>query len=87
MSSNVNRLGRAALLAGAVLASALLSSCGGGTQASSFTATRVIAFGDESSVITANGSKYTINTLASTGSTAVDCTSAPLWIQDRKSVV
>ena len=84
-SSNVNRLGRIALLAG-VLATALLASCGGGSQTSTFTASRVIAFGDESSVINANGSKYTINALASSSSTAFDCTTSPLWIQSLAAI-
>ena len=71
-SSKVNGLGRAALLAG-VLASALLASCGGGEQVSTFTASRVIAFGDESSLINSNGSKYTVNALVSGSTTAFDC--------------
>jgi lysophospholipase L1-like esterase len=79
-SSKVNGWGRAALLAG-VLASALLASCGGGQQVQSFTATRVIAFGDESSVINANGSKYTVNALLASSATAFDCGSNPIWIQ------
>jgi len=84
-SSNVNGLGRAALLAG-VLASALLASCGGGEQVSTFSASRVIAFGDESSVINANGSKYTVNALASGSTTAFDCASNPIWIQSVSAI-
>jgi len=79
-SSKLNGWGRAALLAG-VLASALLASCGGGEQVQAFTATRVIAFGDESSVINANGSKYTVNALTTSGTVTFDCNSNPLWIQ------
>ena len=79
-SSNVNRLGRVALLVG-VLATALLASCGGGSQTTTFAASRVIAFGDESSVINANGSKYTVNALASGSSTVFDCNSSPIWVQ------
>ena len=79
-SSKLNGMGRAALLAG-VLASSLLASCGGGEQVQSFLATRVIAFGDESSVINTNGSKYTVNALVSGSSTAIDCSSNLIWIQ------
>jgi len=84
-SSKLNGLGRAALLAG-VLASALLASCGGGEQVQSFTASRVIAFGDESSVINSNGSKYTVNALTTSGTTTFDCNSNPLWIQSVAAV-
>ncbi|CAN5684671.1 hypothetical protein BH11PSE8_BH11PSE8_32320 [soil metagenome] len=66
---------------GAVLAGALLASCGGGEQVSKFSPTRVIVFGDETSVIDNDGSKYTVNALA-TGSTALDCVANPIWVQD-----
>lgn len=79
-SSKLNGMGRTALLA-AVLASALLASCGGGQQVQTFTATRVIAFGDETSVINADGSKYTVNALLNGSTAAVDCNSNPIWIQ------
>jgi phospholipase/lecithinase/hemolysin len=84
-SSKLNGLGRAALLAG-VLASALLASCGGGEQVQAFTAARVIAFGDETSVINSNGSKYTVNALTTSGTTSFDCNSNPLWIQSVAAV-
>lgn len=84
-SSKVNGLGRAALLAG-VLASALLASCGGGEQVSTFVASRVIVFGDESSVINSNGSKYTVNALVSGSTTAFDCSSNPIWVQSVASI-
>ena len=77
MKLNVNGFARAALLA----AAGLLASCGGGEQVQSFFATRVIAFGDEFSVINANGSKYTVNALLSGSSTAFDCAANPIWIQ------
>ena len=64
----------------AVCAAAVLAGCGGGQQGERFGAARVLAFGDESSVIDAAGRKYTINALqADTG--ALDCTANPLWIQ------
>jgi len=79
-SSKLNGMGRVALLAG-VLATALLASCGGGQQVQSFVASRVISFGDESSVIRTDGSKYTVNALQTGSTTAVDCTSNPVWVQ------
>jgi outer membrane lipase/esterase len=49
----------------AALAVAMLASCGGGTQIESFSPQRVIAFGDETSLIEPNsdgqGRKYTVN--------------------------
>ena len=77
MKLNVNGFARAALLA----AVALLASCGGGGQVQTFHATRVIAFGDEFSVINANGSKYTVNALLSGSSTLLDCAANPIWVQ------
>lgn len=78
MKSRVRAIKRAVLCAG-VLVSALLSSCGGG-QTSNFHASRVIAFGDEFSVINNDQSKYTINALVS-GTTTLDCEANPIWIQ------
>lgn len=64
----------------AVVGAVMLASCGGGTtQQQVFTPGRVIAFGDEASVLTSNGRKYSVNGLAADG--AVDCASQPLWIQ------
>ena len=77
MKLNVNRFARTALLA----AAALLASCGGGERVQTFVPTRVIAFGDESSVINPNGSKYSVNALLSGSSTLFDCASNPIWIQ------
>jgi outer membrane lipase/esterase len=47
----------------AVVAAGMLSSCGGGTQIEAFSPTRIISFGDEASVVNADGSKYTVNAL------------------------
>ena len=81
MNLRVNKFARPALRAGVLAAAAMLASCGGGgTTGNTFTAKRVLAFGDETSVINANGSKYSVNALV-TGSTAFDCASNPLWIQ------
>jgi outer membrane lipase/esterase len=81
MKLKVNGIGRA-LMHAAVLASALLlASCGGGGQVSTFRASRVIAFGDEFSVITADHKKYSVNALVAGSPTEVDCASNPIWIQ------
>jgi outer membrane lipase/esterase len=70
------RRAAAVLLAGA----ALLVGCEGGTPLTPFVPTRVLAFGDEASVIDTSGRKYTVNALdATTGQ--LDCRSNPIWIQ------
>jgi len=76
---------RAALLTGAVLASTLLVSCGGGDRVEEFAPTRLLVFGDETSVIEdvnndANGRKYTVNALK-TDNVTLDCAANPIWIQ------
>ena len=92
MKLTVNRSSRPttalAALAALVLGTAGLASCGGGTQVQTFAATRIIALGDESSVINPDGSKYTHNavvldnsTTPPTPTTAIDCVGSPLWIQ------
>jgi phospholipase/lecithinase/hemolysin len=82
----LRRITQAATLAGA----ALLASCGGGSgQVDPFVPTRVLAFGDELSVIEADGRKFTINAfkqvtvggVTSDDPTTLDCTRNPLWIQ------
>ena len=72
-----------------LLGAALLTACGGGgSQVQTFTATRVIALGDESSLINPDGTKYTVNavvfdttTTPPTPTTKLDCASNPLWVQ------
>lgn len=64
----------------ALAAAGLLAACGGGTAIEPFKPTRIVVFGDESSVITSDGRKYTVNALNST-TNAIDCASNPLWIQ------
>ena len=44
-----------------------------------FVPARILAFGDQSSVITVDGNKYTINALNTDGT--VDCVSNPIWTQ------
>ena len=81
MTLKLNRSVRLAAGAGLVLAASLVVSCGGsGNAGNSFTAKRVIAFGDESSVINADGSKYSINALQ-TDNVTLDCASNPIWVQ------
>ncbi len=82
MKLNVKSQVRAVLRAGMLVGSALLASCGGGgSQTANFVASRVIAFGDEFSVINADGSKYTINALVPGSTTQLECASSPIWIQ------
>ena len=69
----------------AVVGAAALASCGGGQQVVKFAPTRLIAFGDEASVIedinnNANGRKHTVNALKADLVT-LDCKSNPIWIQ------
>lgn len=68
------------LLGAVALAAALVGCGGGGGQIEPFAPTRIISFGDESSVLTAAGKKYTINALDAT-SGALQCASNPLWNQ------
>lgn len=69
----------------ALAGAAALASCGGGEQVVKFAPTRLIAFGDEASVIAdtnnnANGRKYTVNAVKADLVT-LDCKSNPTWIQ------
>lgn len=69
---------RLAVLLGAT---AVLAACGGGgQQIDPFRPTRIIAFGDETSAIRPDGTKYTINGTDTT-SGAVTCTLNPVWTQ------
>lgn len=68
--------------AGAAVLAAVLSACGGGDQVEQFKPERIVAFGDELSVLddsTAPTRKHTINALKTDGT--IDCTLNPLWIQ------
>jgi len=57
----------------------LLASCGGGDRVSTFVPQRLIVFGDEASVITPAGKKFTVNAVDSSG--AIACNSNPNWVQ------
>lgn len=82
-----NRLRRHGALCGAALAlvvAGLVAACGGGTsQVDPFAPGRVIAFGDETSVIVNdganNGRKYSVNGLDT--NSARDCTLLQNWVQ------
>lgn len=74
----------ARVMAPLALSTALLAACGGGTsQVDPFKPARVIAFGDENSVIvddgTHDGFKYSINDRR--GTTAGKCTALPIFTQ------
>lgn len=88
MNFPLMRKGLASLAA--LLALAGLASCGGGGQVDPFEPNRILAFGDELSVIQADGRKYTVNAFRITDATTtpptestteLDCTRNPLWIQ------
>lgn len=71
------RHGRTAL---AAATAALLMACGGGTsQVETFFAERVFALGDETSALTGDGRKYSVNVLTDAG--ALDCMAQPIWVQ------
>lgn len=68
--------------AGAALTAALLlAACGGGEQVVKFAPTRVISFGDESSLILPGGKKYTVNAFKTDDTTVLDCSLNPVWNQ------
>lgn len=84
MRLNASEVRRAALACGALAVAVLAASCGGGTSTNDFRPTRIIAFGDETSLIVdtrgdGNGSKYSINAVDTNGT--LTCVSSPLWIQ------
>jgi outer membrane lipase/esterase len=76
-TSSLRRGWTAALCLGA----ALLAACGGGSQTSIFIPTRVLAFGDEASVIDTAGRKYTVNAVSAANPAALDCAAFPIWVQ------
>ena len=67
----------------APLALAALAACGGGKgQIEPFAPTRLISFGDELSVLTADGKRYGVNALkAGTTTGEIDCAGNPIWVQ------
>ncbi len=69
---------RTASLVGLGLGLGLVASCGGGTsQQEPFLPERLLAFGDETSVLTSAGRRYGVNGLTTDGT--FDCTLQPIW--------
>ncbi|HSI57332.1 MAG TPA: SGNH/GDSL hydrolase family protein [Ideonella sp.] len=67
-------------LVAAMMATGLLASCGGGTQVDEFSPARLLAFGDEHSLLTADGKKYSTNFVSD--AEGLQCEEAPIWIQE-----
>jgi len=69
----------------AVLASALLlTACGGGEQKETFQPTRIIALGDENSLIVAGtGRQYSVNntTVGTASAGGIACQNNPIWVE------
>lgn len=66
--------------AAAVAAALLLGGCGGGSTAQqAFKPERVIAFGDEASLLRSDGRKFAVNALNTDDS--IDCATNPIWVQ------
>lgn len=78
---------RRALGAAAVVVAALVAAaCGGGEPTTRFHASRVIALGDESSLLVDSDNnhdarKYSVNATVSDTDQTIVCTSNPLWVQ------
>jgi phospholipase/lecithinase/hemolysin len=62
-----------------------LAGCGGGTEVEKFHPNRILAFGDEYSVIKSNGSKYTVNVINTTDNT-IACAGNGVWEQSVSAV-
>lgn len=74
---------RRAAMAFVLALATLIGACGGGDPVVPFEPRRVLAFGDENSVITAEGRKYTVNALTSETNDVktLNCAGNPLWVQ------
>ena len=59
---------------------ALLAACGGSERVEDYVPTKLVAFGDELSVINSDGSKHGVNALK-TNSTGLECATYPVWPQ------
>jgi outer membrane lipase/esterase len=66
-------------LAAALAVLIALASCGGGDRVGTFEPERLVAFGDETSVITSDGRKYSVNAVDANG--AIACALSPNWTQ------
>jgi outer membrane lipase/esterase len=83
--ANLTRLNRTARCAIGAVSLAVLAACGGGDRVEEFQPTRLLVFGDETSVIDdsaspGNGRKYTVNSLNAEGD-ALDCSASAIWTQ------
>lgn len=74
------RRGRWPVVAAGLAATLAVAGCGDGGQVTPFVATRMLAFGDEASVIDSQGRKYTVNAVT-TDTGAFSCSANPLWVQ------
>ncbi|KNZ32490.1 MAG: hypothetical protein AD742_12175 [Methylibium sp. NZG] len=81
MNKGKARALQAAAVVGAVVGLAALTACGGGTDVDQFVPTAVISLGDETSVINADGTKYSINGPTSSTDPTLDCRTNPIWVQ------
>lgn len=86
MRLNASDVRRTASAGAMLVGLLLLASCGGGQAQNNFLPARIIAFGDETSVIVdtmgdGNGSKYSVNAVVSTSDSTIVCGQNPLWIQ------
>lgn len=73
---------RGALGAAALVSALALSACGGNVSRSEpYVPERLVAFGDELSVIDSNGRKYTVNAVDATTTTTFVCSNNPIWSQ------
>jgi outer membrane lipase/esterase len=75
---------RAAATAALALTGAVLSACGGGGgQVDPFRPERLLAFGDENSLLTSDGKRYSINGFKTDANNvqSFDCTANPIWLQ------
>jgi phospholipase/lecithinase/hemolysin len=85
MSFFLNRGRNLRRVLGGVAIAAALAACGGGTsQYDAFEPGRVIAFGDENSLLNADGKRWTINNVTVDSTTSVEtfsCSSSPIWVQ------
>ncbi|MBG6080432.1 SGNH/GDSL hydrolase family protein [Rubrivivax gelatinosus] len=85
MSLFLNRGQTLRRVVGSIAIAAALAACGGGTsQYDKFEPGRVIAFGDENSLLTSEGKRWSINNITTDETTKVDtfsCSSNPIWVQ------
>lgn len=82
LEKSIARVRRGLTIGAIGVTCALLASCGG-TESINFVPARILSFGDESSVITADGKKYTINGIVPDSGTpgTINCVLNPIWNQ------